>query len=48
MQCFIAAGAVGVLWILVGYSLAFSGSEDASYVGNLREVRDSRASTLTP
>jgi Amt family ammonium transporter len=24
MQCFIAAGAVGLLWILVGYSIAFS------------------------
>ncbi|MFI5316407.1 MAG: ammonium transporter, partial [Myxococcota bacterium] len=24
MQCFIAAGAVGILWILVGYSIAFS------------------------
>jgi Amt family ammonium transporter len=34
MQCFITAGVVGVLWILVGYSLAFSGSETASFVGN--------------
>jgi Amt family ammonium transporter len=38
MQCFIAAGVVGVLWILVGYSLAFSGSEDASYIGNFGKV----------
>jgi Amt family ammonium transporter len=30
MQCFIAAGAVGLLWILVGYSIAFS-SGDGSY-----------------
>jgi len=30
MQCFIAAGAVGLLWILVGYSIAFSGG-DGSY-----------------
>ena len=27
MQCFVGAGVVGVLWVLVGYSLAFSGSE---------------------
>jgi Amt family ammonium transporter len=27
MQCFLGAGVVGVLWVLVGYSLAFSGSE---------------------
>jgi len=38
MQCFIAAGVVGVLWILVGYSLAFSGSEDASFVGNFAKA----------
>ncbi len=38
MQCFIAAGVVGVLWILVGYSLAFSGSEDASFVGNFAKL----------
>jgi Amt family ammonium transporter len=24
MQCFVAAGAVGMIWILFGYSLAFS------------------------
>jgi len=35
MQCFICAGVVGVLWVLVGYSLAFSGSEEAWFVGNL-------------
>ncbi|HTO69333.1 MAG TPA: ammonium transporter [Myxococcota bacterium] len=33
MQCFIAAGAIGLLWIVVGYSLAFSGTGD--FVGNL-------------
>jgi Amt family ammonium transporter len=38
MQCFIAAGVVGVLWILLGYSIAFSGSEDASYFGNLAKA----------
>jgi Amt family ammonium transporter len=38
MQCFIAAGVVGVLWVLVGYSIAFSGSEDAAYFGNLAKA----------
>jgi Amt family ammonium transporter len=38
MQCFIAAGAVGVLWILVGYSLAFSGSEGAAFFGNFAKA----------
>ncbi|HXZ84107.1 MAG TPA: ammonia channel protein, partial [Myxococcota bacterium] len=33
MQCFVAAGAIGLLWIAVGYSLAFSGTGD--FVGNL-------------
>jgi ammonium transporter, Amt family len=33
MQCFVAAGAIGLLWILVGYSLSFSGTGD--FVGNL-------------
>ncbi len=37
MQCFIAAGAVGVLWILVGYSLAFS-SGGGAFVGNLAKA----------
>jgi Amt family ammonium transporter len=37
MQCFIAAGAVGVLWILAGYSLAFS-SGGGSYIGNLAKA----------
>jgi Amt family ammonium transporter len=27
MQCFVGASVVGVLWVLVGYSLAFSGGE---------------------
>jgi Amt family ammonium transporter len=27
MQCFVGASVVGLLWVLVGYSLAFSGSE---------------------
>ncbi len=33
MQCFVAAGLVGVLWILAGYSLAFG--EGSRYVGGL-------------
>jgi len=37
MQCFLAAGAVGLLWILVGYSLAFS-SGGGSFVGNLAKA----------
>jgi Amt family ammonium transporter len=37
MQCFIAAGAVGLLWVLVGYSLAFS-SGGGSFVGNFAKV----------
>jgi Amt family ammonium transporter len=38
LQCFIAAGVVGVLWVLVGYSIAFSGSEDAAFFGNLAKM----------
>jgi Amt family ammonium transporter len=37
MQCFIAAGAVGLLWILVGYSLAFSNG-GGSFVGDFAKV----------
>jgi Amt family ammonium transporter len=37
MQCFIAAGAVGVLWVLGGYSLAFS-SGGGSFIGNLAKA----------
>jgi len=33
MQCLIAAGMMSVLWVLVGYSLAFSG--DGTWIGNL-------------
>ena len=33
MQCLIAAGMASVVWVLVGYSLAFSG--DGTWVGNL-------------
>lgn len=36
MQCFISAGIVGVLWILVGYSLAF-GTGNA-FIGDLSKV----------
>ncbi len=37
MQCFIAAGAVGLLWVLLGYSLAFS-SGGGLFVGNLAKA----------
>ena len=36
MQCFLSAGVVGVLWILVGYSLAFG--TGGSYVGDLSKA----------
>jgi Amt family ammonium transporter len=36
MQCMVAAGAVGVLWILVGYSLAFTSG--TPFVGDLSKV----------
>jgi ammonium transporter, Amt family len=36
MQCMVSAGAVGVLWILIGYSLAFSGT--GPFVGNLAKL----------
>jgi Amt family ammonium transporter len=36
MQCFLSAGIVGVLWILVGYSLAFG--TGGSFVGDLSKV----------
>jgi Amt family ammonium transporter len=36
MQCFISAGVVGLLWILVGYSLAFSGG--GPFLGDLAKV----------
>jgi Amt family ammonium transporter len=39
MQCFVGAGVVGVLWVLVGYSLAFSGSElIPGFVGDFSKV----------
>jgi Amt family ammonium transporter len=37
MQCLISAGAIGVLWVLVGYSLAFGG-EGNRFVGDLSMV----------
>jgi Amt family ammonium transporter len=37
MQCLISAGAIGVLWILVGYSLAFS-SGGGSFIGNFAKA----------
>src|SRR5262245_60247132 len=37
MQCFIAAGVVGVLWVLLGYSLAFS-SGGGLFIGNLAKA----------
>jgi Amt family ammonium transporter len=33
MQCLVSAGLMGVLWILAGYSLAFSG--EGAFIGNL-------------
>jgi Amt family ammonium transporter len=33
MQCMIAAGMASIVWVLVGYSLAFSG--DGTWIGNL-------------
>ncbi len=36
MQCFISAGVVGVLWILVGYSLAFG--TGGAWVGDFSKV----------
>ena len=39
MQCFIAAGAVGLLWILVGYSIAFSAGDGTySYFGDFAKL----------
>jgi Amt family ammonium transporter len=37
MQCFLAAGAVGLLWVLCGYSLAFSGG-GGSFIGNFAKA----------
>ena len=36
MQCMISAGLVGVLWILVGYSLAFG--EGGAFIGDLSKI----------
>jgi Amt family ammonium transporter len=36
MQCMVSAGVVGVLWILVGYSLAFA--EGTSFIGGLGKL----------
>jgi Amt family ammonium transporter len=36
MQCFLSAGVVGVLWILVGYSLAFG--TGGSFIGDLSKM----------
>ncbi len=36
MQCFLSAGVVGVLWVLVGYSLAFG--EGNAYIGDLSKL----------
>ena len=36
MQCLISAGIIGLLWIVVGYSLAFSG--DGLLIGNLEMI----------
>ena len=34
MQNYIAMGLIGVLWVLVGFSLAFGNSGDAGFIGN--------------
>ena len=36
MQCFLSAGVVGVLWVLVGYSLAFG--TGGSFIGDFSKV----------
>src|SRR5262245_47798649 len=36
MQCFLSAGIVGVLWILVGYSLAFG--TGGAFIGGLSKM----------
>lgn len=36
MQCYISAGIVGLLWVLVGYSLAFSGG--GALIGDLAKM----------
>jgi Amt family ammonium transporter len=36
MQCFLTAGVVGVLWVLIGYSLAFGGGN--AFIGDLSKV----------
>ena len=36
VQCFFCAGVIGVLWIVVGYSLAFSGT--GTFVGDLGKL----------
>jgi Amt family ammonium transporter len=36
MQCFLSAGIVGVLWILIGYSLAFG--TGGSFLGDLSKI----------
>jgi ammonium transporter, Amt family len=36
VQCFFCAGVVGVLWIVVGYSLAFSGT--GTFIGDLGKL----------
>lgn len=35
MMSFLAIGLVGVLWVLVGYSMAFGGTDSGGVVGNL-------------
>ncbi len=34
MMSFVAMGIVGVLWVLIGYSMAFGGSDLSGFVGN--------------
>ncbi len=38
MQCFSVAAVVGVLWMIVGYSLAFGGDSFFGFIGNLEHA----------
>ena len=46
MQCMVSAGVVGVLWVLVGYSLAFA--EGNAFVGGLSKLGLSGITKDTP
>jgi Amt family ammonium transporter len=49
MQCFLTAGVVGVLWVLLGYSLAFgTGNAFIGDLCGLMSVSPMRRSPSTP